>query len=56
MFESDSLNFIDITLNNMEIISLFSNKHNEISKINHKQLKLNFDLTKIFFQNQQHKL
>jgi hypothetical protein len=43
MFESDSLNSIDnITLNDVEIISLDSNKqkYNEISKIKFKQLNL----------------
>jgi hypothetical protein len=56
MFESDSLNYIDNnTLNDVEIMSLDSNKqkYNEISKTKSTQLKLNFDLTKSFAQNQQ---
>ncbi len=56
MFESDSLNSINnIALNDVEIISLDSNKHefNEISKKNSMQLKLNFDSKNSLFQNQQ---
>jgi hypothetical protein len=44
MFESDSLNSTDnITLNDVEIISLDSNKHkfNEISKTNSNKFKSN---------------
>ncbi len=56
MFESDSLNSINnIALNDVEFISLDSNKHefNEISKKNSMQLKLNFDSKNSLFQNQQ---
>jgi hypothetical protein len=55
MFESESSNSNDnITLNDVEIISSNSNKRkfNEVSKTNSKQLRLNFDSTKTFVQNQ----
>jgi hypothetical protein len=59
MSKSNILNPIDITSNDVQIISsdLNERKCNEILKANSKQLKLNFDSTKIFVQNhQQNKL
>jgi hypothetical protein len=57
MSKSDSLNPIDITSNDVQIISSDLNKRkcNEIIKTNSKQLKLNFDSTKIFIQNHKNK-